>query len=89
MDPNIFGIALVTVDGKVYTTGDITPEVSIQSISKVFSMALVMEEQPHGDRGHGRRRPRKPFNSIVAIEQYKGAEMNAMVNPVRSRRPAW
>src|SRR5262245_3102492 len=39
VDPNIFGIALVTTDGKVYTTGDITSEVSIQSISKVFTMA--------------------------------------------------
>src|SRR5262245_62054465 len=36
VDPNIYGIALVTTDGKVYTTGDITSEVSIQSISKVF-----------------------------------------------------
>src|SRR6185369_9155310 len=45
VDPNIFGIALVTVDGKVYTTGDITSQVSIQSISKVFTMAKVMEEQ--------------------------------------------
>src|SRR5262245_40847733 len=35
VDPNIYGIALVTVDGKVYTVGDIKSEVSIQSISKV------------------------------------------------------
>ena len=58
--PNIFGIALVTVDGKVYTIGDIKSEVSIQSISKVFTMAKVMDEQgAEGDRGqHGRRRHR-------------------------------
>src|SRR5262245_3060651 len=31
VDPNIFGVAVVTVDGKVYTAGDITSEVSIQS----------------------------------------------------------
>ena len=41
VDPNIFGIALVTVDGKVYTTGDISSEVSIQSISKVFLEASL------------------------------------------------
>src|SRR5262245_65659564 len=35
VDPNLFGIALVTVDGKVFTAGDIKTEVSIQSISKV------------------------------------------------------
>src|SRR3954464_143050 len=45
VDPNIFGIALVTTDGKVYTAGDIKSEVSIQSISKVFTMAKVIEEQ--------------------------------------------
>jgi glutaminase len=40
----VYGLALVTVDGKVYTAGDIKTQVSIQSISKVFTMALVMEE---------------------------------------------
>ena len=32
VDPNLFGIALVTVDGKAYTAGDFKTEVSIQSI---------------------------------------------------------
>ena len=44
VDSNIYGIALVTTDGKVYTAGDIKSEVSIQSISKVFTMAKVIEE---------------------------------------------
>ena len=83
VDPNIFGIALVTVDGKVYTTGDITSEVSIQSISKVFTMAKVMEEQgPDAiEKNMGVDATGQVFNSIVAVEQYKGSEMNAMVNP--------
>jgi glutaminase len=83
VDSNIYGIALVTVDGKLYTTGDITSEVSIQSISKVFTMALVMEEsgtQAIFDN-MGVDATGQVFNSIVAVEQYKGAEMNAMVNP--------
>ena len=45
VDSNIYGIALVTADGKVYTAGDVKSEVSIQSISKVFTMAQVIEEQ--------------------------------------------
>jgi glutaminase len=83
VDPNIYGIALVTVDGKVYTLGDVKSEVSIQSISKVFTMAKVMEEQgPQAIAGNmGVDATGQAFNSIVAIEQYKGAEMNAMVNP--------
>src|SRR3982750_1271500 len=45
VDPNIFGIAIVTTDGQVFTKGDITSMVSIQSVSKVFTMARVLEEQ--------------------------------------------
>jgi glutaminase len=83
VDPNIFGIALVTADGRVYTKGDVTSEVSIQSISKVFTMALVIEEQgPAAIADNmGVDATGQVFNSINAVEQYKGAEMNAMVNP--------
>ncbi|MBF5043091.1 glutaminase A [Aggregicoccus sp. 17bor-14] len=82
VDPNIFGIALVTPDGKVYTAGDVKSEVSIQSISKVFTMALVMEEQgPDAIANNmGVDATGQVFNSIVAVEQYKGKEMNPMVN---------
>ncbi|MEZ5501531.1 MAG: glutaminase A [Halioglobus sp.] len=82
VDPNLFGIALVTPAGKVYTAGDVKSEVSIQSISKVFTMALVMEESgPEAIAGNmGVDATGQVFNSIVAIEQYKGAEMNALVN---------
>jgi len=89
VDPNVFGIALVTPDGKVYTVGDIKTEVSIQSISKVFTMAQVIQEQGPdaiaktiGVDATGAR-----FNSIIAVEGVKtvigtGApEMNALVNP--------
>lgn len=83
VDPNIFGIALVTTDGKVFSKGDITSMVSIQSVSKVFTMAKVLEEQgPQavqdkiGVDATGMR-----FNSIVAVEMQKGKEINPMVNP--------
>jgi len=83
VDPNVYGIALVTTDGKVYTAGDLKTEVSIQSISKVFTMAKVIEESGTGSiyDNMGVDATGQVFNSIVAIEQYKGAEMNAMVNP--------
>ena len=83
VDPNLFGIVLVTVDGKVYSVGDIKTEVSIQSISKVFTMAKVMEESgPDAIAGNmGVDATGQVFNSITAIEQYKGQQMNALVNP--------
>jgi glutaminase len=86
VDPNLFGIALVTPDGRVYTAGDARTEVSIQSISKVFTMAAVMREQGAdvieetiGVDATGMR-----FNSIVSVEfaqKTGGAEMNPLVNP--------
>jgi len=87
VDPNIYGIALVGVDGSVNTTGDITSEVSIQSISKVFTLAKVIEESGAdavantiGVDATGMR-----FNSIVAVEMAQkalgGPEMNSLVNP--------
>ena len=82
VDSNIFGIALVTVDGKVYTMGDISSEVSIQSISKVFAMARVIQDQGEISilNNMGVDATGQVFNSIVAVEQYKGAEMNPLVN---------
>ena len=83
VDPNIFGVALVTVDGHVYTAGDLKSEVSIQSISKVLTLALVLEQQgPEAvEKTIGVDATGQAFNSIVAVEQYKGAEMNPLVNP--------
>jgi glutaminase len=89
VDPNLFGIALVTVDGKVFSAGDISTEVSIQSISKVFTMAQVIQEQgPESiEKRIGVDATGARFNSIIAVEAVKtvqgtGApEMNALVNP--------
>jgi glutaminase len=83
VDSKIYGIALVTVDGKVYSTGDLTSEVSIQSISKVFTLARVIQDMgPAAIQDNmGVDATGQVFNSIVAVEQYKGAEMNPLVNP--------
>ena len=89
VDPNLFGIALVTVDGKVFTAGDVKTEVSIQSISKVFTMAQVIQEQGLEaiEKRIGVDATGARFNSIIAIEGVRtvvgtGApEMNALVNP--------
>ena len=89
VDPNLFGIAVVTADGKVYTAGDIKTEVSIQSISKVFTMAQVIQEQGLDaiEKRIGVDATGARFNSIIAVEGVRtvvgtGApEMNPLVNP--------
>jgi glutaminase len=87
VDPNIYGIALVTTDGKVYAAGDVKSEVAIESISKVFTMAKVFEESgPEVVTGTiGTDATGMRFNSIVSIEFSQkvlgGPEMNPLVNP--------
>ena len=89
VDPNLFGIAVVTADGKVYTAGDLKTEVSIQSISKVFTMAQVIQEQglESIEKRIGVDATGARFNSIIAVEGVRtvvgtGApEMNPLVNP--------
>ena len=83
VNPELFGIAVVTPDGRVYTAGDVASEVSIQSISKVFNLARVLQESGEAavENNVGVDATGQVFNSIVAIEQYKGQEMNPLVNP--------
>ena len=83
VDPNIFGISVVTVDGDVIEFGDIDDMVSMQSIEKVFAMAMVIE-----DLGFEAIRDKvgvdatgMKFNAIEPIEWKKGNEMNPCVNP--------
>ncbi len=83
VDPELFGIAVVTVDGRTFAKGDVKAPFSIQSISKVFALASVLETA--GAKAVldkiGVDATGQVFNSIVAIEQHKGEEMNPFVNP--------
>jgi glutaminase len=71
----------------VYTAGDVKSEVSIQSISKVFTMAKVIEEQGVDaiEKRIGVDATGMRFNSIVAVEFAQkalgGPEINPLVNP--------
>ncbi len=80
---NLFGITIVTVDGKIINVGDVDYPFSIQSCSKVFTMCLVMQEL--GDKTVFNMVNVEPtgeaFNSIRAIEEGDGRADNPLVNP--------
>jgi glutaminase len=78
-----FGIAVVGTDGKIHQGGDSSELFSIQSISKVFTAALVMQESGTAkiEDTVGVDSTGQVFNSINAVEQYRGKEMNPFVNP--------
>ncbi len=80
---NIYGIANVAFNWRLYTKGDLDSRVSIQSISKEFALALVIEEQ--GAKAVmdkiGVDAPGLRFNfHCCCIELQKGKEINPLVN---------
>ncbi|WP_151172887.1 glutaminase A [Pseudoalteromonas ruthenica] len=82
VDSSLFAIAIVTADGQVFTQGDIDATFSIQSISKVFTLALAMEQQ--GSEAIvdkiGVNATGLPFNSVAAIELNQDRSVNPLVN---------
>jgi glutaminase len=81
IDPKKFGMAVVTVDGQVYTAGDWNEPFSIQSISKVFTLTLALGK--HGERTWnrvGREPSGSAFNSIVQLEHEEGKPRNPFIN---------
>ena len=82
VDSKMFGIAIVTTDNQVLTFGDVKYSFSIQSISKVFTLALAMEElgpdkvfAKVGSEPTGR-----PFNSPLAVVDMPSHSGNPLVN---------
>ncbi|WP_369462088.1 glutaminase A [Citrobacter braakii] len=80
--PNNFAITIATVDGKIYQVGDVNKPFPVESLSKVFTMALAMEQ--HGPQvvldKLGANATGMPFNSGLAVELTKGAPENPLVN---------
>jgi glutaminase len=81
VDPRKFGIAIATPDGRVAAAGDVDEAFSIQSISKVFALALARGRAGSGRWGAVGREPSgDAFNSIVQLEKEKGIPRNPFIN---------
>src|SRR3546814_18228025 len=66
VDPNRFGFALALPDGTVHTAGDVDIPFSIQSVSKVFTLALALRRLGSSLwTSVGREPSGSAFNSIV------------------------
>jgi glutaminase len=82
VDSRLFGIAIVTTDNQVLTVGDVDYAFSIQSIGKVFTLALAMEELG-ADRVFervGNEPTGRVFNSVVAVAEMPTHTANPLVN---------
>ena len=81
VDPARFGMAIVTADGDTFHTGDAATPFSIQSISKVFTLALALGRL--GDQlwqRVGREPSGLAFNSILQLESEHGIPRNPFIN---------
>jgi glutaminase len=82
VDPGKLGIAFCGADGIVHGAGDCDETFSIQSISKVFTLALALRKV--GTRlweRVGLEPSGSAFNSIVQLETEKGIPRNPLINP--------
>ena len=82
VDPNFFGLAVVTVDGQLFTAGDCHETFTIQSVSKPFIYGMALEDygretvlrkvgvEPTGER----------FNAIIELDHRSKRPLNPMVN---------
>ncbi len=82
VDPDGFGISVVTVDNQVFEVGDYETLFTIQSISKAFVYGMALED-------HGRERTLSKvgveptgdaFNSLIKLDEHSHRPHNPMVN---------
>ena len=79
--PDQFGMAVATVDGGVVGVGDFQTKFSIQSISKVFTLAMVIRHIGGGLwRYVGKEPSGNAFNSLVQLEWENGIPRNPFIN---------
>ena len=82
VDPCKFGIAVCTITGEEWFCGDAIERFSIQSISKLFTLLLALQEV--GPDALWERVGREPsgsaFNSLVLLEAEKGIPRNPFIN---------
>lgn len=82
VDSKLFGIVIVTVDGKVHEFGDTEARFTIQSVAKPFVYSLALEDRGTEEmtKKVGVEPTGLPFNSILATEIRASKLQNPLVN---------
>ncbi|MDE5934219.1 MAG: glutaminase [Muribaculaceae bacterium] len=81
IDPRQLGIVVDTVDLKSHKVGEADIPFSIQSISKVFTLAMVFSKTGENLwNSVGREPSGNPFNSLVQLEHEQGIPRNPFIN---------
>ena len=81
VNPDQWGICINTLDNKQYTLGDSAVPFSLQSITKVFALAMALSLE--GDNlwtRMGKEPSGTAFNSLIQLELEKGKPRNPFIN---------
>ena len=81
VDPAHFGMCISNVEGEVFAIKDADVRFSIQSISKVFALAMCLSIK--GDdlwKRVGKEPSGTAFNSLIQLEVEKGVPRNPFIN---------
>jgi glutaminase len=81
VDPDQFGMCLMTVSGEAYTHLQADTRFSIQSITKVFALAMCLSLK--GEelwKRVGKEPSGTAFNSLIQLEVEKGIPRNPFIN---------
>ncbi len=82
VSPRKFGLAVHFHDGREFVVGDADERFSVQSVSKVFNLAIALDWI--GDQlweRVGREPSGTSFNSLILLEQERGIPRNPFINP--------
>ncbi len=81
-DPDLFGISIMTTEGRIYSIGDTSELFTIQSISKPLVYGMVLEElgEEYVINKIGVEPTGEPFNDIMEPREIQERKYNPMVN---------
>jgi glutaminase len=82
VDPALFALSAVTLDGTLFSSGDSGARFSMQSMSKVMSLAFALEKLGYDEvfANVGMEPCSEPFNSIMKLEMTSSKPLNPFIN---------
>jgi glutaminase len=81
VSPQHFGMAVYCLDGRRYAVGDSRQKFSLQSVTKLFALALAFSREGDAIWSRVGREPSgNPFNSLVQLEYERGKPRNPFIN---------
>jgi glutaminase len=82
VNPNLYAISIYTVSGEEYNVGDCHTDIAIESVSKVFSLALALKTVGVSSVAKmiGTQQTLSSFNSVSAIEDSNNRTINSFQN---------